>query len=201
AANLSNSTAVGNQAISNASNKVRLGNTLVTVVEGQVPYSNPSDARFKSNIKENVPGLDFILKLKPVTYNFDTKKFADYLHQNITDSLKTDLKNNDYSESTAIIRSGFLAQDIEKIIKEIGYDFDGLHIPEIGNSTDTYSVAYSQFIMPIVKSIQEQQTIIETQKNQIANLQKENAELKREQEKQKQTLEKIIQKLIELEKK
>ena len=90
---------------------------------------------------------------------------------------------------------------MEKITKEIGYDFDGLHIPEIGNSNDTYSVAYSQFIMPIVKSIQEQQTIIETQKNQIANLQKENAELKREQEKQKQTLEKIIQKLIELEKK
>jgi hypothetical protein len=30
-----------------------------------------SDKRVKKNIKENVPGLAFINKLKPVTYNLD----------------------------------------------------------------------------------------------------------------------------------
>jgi hypothetical protein len=199
--NLSNSTSIGNQAISNASNKVRLGNTLITVIEGQVPYSNPSDARFKFNVKENIPGLDFILKLKPVSYNFDTEKFEKHLTQNLPDSLKISFEKNDFSESKSIIRTGFLAQDVEKIIKSINYDFDGLHIPDSSNPTDNYSIAYSQFVVPLVKATQEQQELIEKQAKEIETLKSENEKLKKEQEKQKILLEKIVQRLSELEKK
>jgi hypothetical protein len=41
--NLTNATAIGNGAIVNASNRIRLGNTAVAVVEGQVAYTFPSD--------------------------------------------------------------------------------------------------------------------------------------------------------------
>jgi hypothetical protein len=168
-ASQTNSTAIGFNASVNASDKIRIGNTTVTVIEGQVAYTFPSDARFKFNVKENVPGLDFIKKLKPITYNFDTKKFDEYLNQN----RKPENIEADYSKSTAIIHSGFLAQDVEKICADLGYNFDGLHIPDTLNPTDNYSVAYSQFIMPIVKAVQEQQEIIESQKTELEQLKSE----------------------------
>ena len=188
---LSNATAIGNLATVNASSKVRLGNTAVTVVEGQVAYFNPSDARFKNDVKTDVPGLDFILKLKPVTYHFDTKKFNDHLTQQLPDSLKN--RTQDFSKSSSILHTGFLAQDIEQAAQSIGYDFDGLHVPDASNPTDNYSVAYSQFVIPMVKAIQEQQQEIDTVK-------KENAELKALAAKQTQMLEMLEKRLSTLEK-
>ncbi|RXR24073.1 tail fiber domain-containing protein [Flavobacterium stagni] len=167
---LSNATAIGFNSVVNSSAKVRIGNTAVTVIEGQVAYTNPSDARFKFNIQENVPGLDFIQKLKPVTYNFDTKKFEEHLNKSRNHET---VANEDFTKSTAIVRTGFLAQDVEKICNDLGYNFDGLHIPDANNPTDNYGIAYSQFIMPLVKAVQEQQVIIENQKIELEKLQNE----------------------------
>ncbi|NHM05874.1 tail fiber domain-containing protein [Flavobacterium sp. CYK-4] len=173
--NLSNATAIGFNSTVNASNKIRLGNTAITVIEGQVAYTNPSDARFKFDVKENVPGLDFIKKLKPVTYHFDTKKFDEHLNKNRN---KSEVAEEDFSKSTAIVRTGFLAQEVEKICNDLGYNFDGLHIPDANNPTDNYGIAYSQFIMPIVKAVQEQQVIIENQKAELTQLKSQLDQLK-----------------------
>ncbi len=159
---LTNATALGAGAIVDASNKVRIGNTSVTVIEGQVAYSFPSDARFKYNIKQNVPGLDFIKKLVPVTYYFDENKLAQYT--------KTGIMGNSNSKAASYqepkqLHTGFLAQDVEKIAAELGYNFDGLHVPS--DEKDHYSLAYTQFIMPLVKSVQEQQKIIEDQDKKL----------------------------------
>ena len=54
---------------------------------------------------------------------------------------------------------------MEKIANDLGYSFDGIHIP--ANAKDHYSLAYTQFIMPLVKSVQEQQQIIEAQDKKI----------------------------------
>lgn len=51
APNLLNATAIGYGAVVNASNKIRLGNTTVTVIEGQVPYSFTSDRNQKENFR------------------------------------------------------------------------------------------------------------------------------------------------------
>lgn len=61
-----NSTAIGYGA-SSGPNMVRLGNTNITVIEGQVPFSTPSDGRFKFNIREDVKGIDLSLPLHAVT--------------------------------------------------------------------------------------------------------------------------------------
>ncbi|MFM9909729.1 MAG: tail fiber domain-containing protein [Chitinophagaceae bacterium] len=157
-----NSTAIGNGAIINTSNKVRIGNSSVTVIEGQVAYSFPSDARFKYNIKENVPGLDFIIRLTPVTYYFDNQKLDSYTKTGILDN---SISVYEPGNSEISLRTGFLAQDVEKVASELGYEFDGIHIPV--NDKDHYSLAYSQFVMPIVKAMQEQQVMIETLKNKL----------------------------------
>jgi hypothetical protein len=57
-----------------ASNKVRIGNASVSSNGGQVSWTAYSDARIKTKVKENVPGLEFINLLKPVTYHFDVDK-------------------------------------------------------------------------------------------------------------------------------
>jgi hypothetical protein len=68
---LSNATAIGYEATVTASNTVRVGNTSVTSIGGQVNWTAFSDGRFKKNVKEGVPGLEFINQLRPVTYNLD----------------------------------------------------------------------------------------------------------------------------------
>jgi trimeric autotransporter adhesin len=127
----------------------------------------PSDARFKYNIRKDVPGLDFITRLNPVTYNFDDQKLSEYTRTGILES--SYFKKAAYT-GEKIRHTGFLAQDVEKIAKELGYDFDGIHTPS--NNKDHYGLAYSQFIMPLVKAVQEQQ-------EEINNLRKENEELKK----------------------
>ncbi len=160
---LTNSTAIGANSSINISNKIRFGNAAVTVIEGQVAYSFPSDARFKEKIRENVPGLDFVLGLRPVTYNFNTEKFTDFLLGDLPDSLRYDQGERiDYTASSNIRHTGFIAQEIEALSKELNYDFDGVHIPE--NEHDNYSVSYSTFVVPLVKAVQEQNTIIESLK-------------------------------------
>jgi hypothetical protein len=47
--NLKNATAIGNLAIVNASNKIRLGDTAVTMIEGQVAFTAVSDKTQKEN--------------------------------------------------------------------------------------------------------------------------------------------------------
>ncbi len=149
-----NSTALGAYAPMNASNKIRLGDASITVIEGQVAYTFPSDGRFKDNVSENVKGLDFINKLRPVTYNFNTKKYDSFIMKNAPDSIKTKkLNETDYSKSSSIIQSGFIAQEVEKAAIESGYIFNGVNKP--ANDNENYSIAYSLLTVPLVKAVQE----------------------------------------------
>lgn len=171
---LSNATALGNAATVNANNKIRFGNSSVTVVEGQVAYSFPSDGRFKFNVSEDVAGLDFIKRLRPVNYQFDTRKFEEFLTANMTEEARSQhLEGVDFTTSSSVTHTGFIAQEVEQAAREAGYNFDGVHTP--ASDADNYSIAYSQFVVPLVKAIQEQQTMIE-------QLQKENAELRAKME-------------------
>jgi trimeric autotransporter adhesin len=74
--NLSNTTCIGNFSggMINVSNRVEIGNSSVVWIGGQAAWGTYSDARIKKNTNENVPGLDFILRLRPVTYNLDIHK-------------------------------------------------------------------------------------------------------------------------------
>jgi len=156
--NLLNATAIGNGAVVDASNKVRIGNSSVTVIEGNpAAYTSTSDARFKENVSEkDVHGLDFILKLRPVSYNFNRLKFAQYIKESI-EGRERELQELSKTRST-----GFLAQEVEKIVKETGYtSFDAVHAPT--NENDNYSLAYSQFVVPLVKAVQELNAKLQTQ--------------------------------------
>ncbi len=166
--NLSNVTGIGYNARPNASNRVRIGNASVAQIGGFTGWSNVSDAKYKSNIEENVPGLEFVLRLRPVTYNMDAHKLAAHLgedmrrdedgHMKLAEPSEAERKAR--NEKSAILYSGFLAQEVEQAARELGYEFSGVDVPK--HEEDFYSLRYAEFVVPIVKAIQEQQAQIET---------------------------------------
>jgi hypothetical protein len=97
--NFSNATAIGYNAIVTASNMVRIGNASVTIIEGKVPFTSPSDIRLKEDVREITRGLDFIKALRPVQFR-----------------MKSGNERIDF---------GFIAQDIEALL---GTDYNVLGI-------------------------------------------------------------------------
>jgi hypothetical protein len=186
-ADLDNTTAIGYDAggIVNANNRVEIGNASVSVIAGQVAFSTYSDMRIKENIREDVPGLDFINLLRPVTYNLNIH------HQNAM--LKKDQAGLDWKgkyDIEKIRMTGFLAQDVEAAAQNAHYDFSGVQVPE--NPNELYSLRYSDFVVPLVKSVQEINQKLEQEvsslKSEIGQLTNENEELKQRLER----LEKIV---------
>ncbi|HYK43909.1 MAG TPA: tail fiber domain-containing protein, partial [Parafilimonas sp.] len=159
---LTNATALGNLAVSGASNRVRIGNGSVSSIGGAVGWTNFSDERIKTDIKENVPGLKFINLLKPVTYHFDIDK-----EENIT-GRKSDAWDGKY-DIKKIQFTGFLAQEVEKASKQVGYDFSGVDEPK--NEKDLYGLRYAEFVVPLVKAVQELSKMNDEKDSKIHNLQ------------------------------
>lgn len=156
---ITNSTAVGYQALITASNQVRVGNKSVKSIGGYVGWSNISDGRVKKNIKADVPGLAFINKLQPVTYNLNLNA-ADKIDQKPVVKDKdgkvvqlTAKEKEDREAQQKIIYTGFIAQDVEKAAKSVNYNFSGVDAPK--NDKDLYALRYADFVAPLVKAVQE----------------------------------------------
>jgi len=111
----------------NGSNQIRMGNTLVTLAEVQVPWSSPSDKKWKENIRLLPYGLEFVSQLKPVDY----------------------IRKNNESKTR---ETGFIAQDVEKLLAKVGYTDQGFLSK---NSKGSLSLRYNDFIPLLTKAIQE----------------------------------------------
>jgi hypothetical protein len=135
---LSNATAIGYGAVVDASNKVRIGNNSVTWIGGHSPWYNTSDKRAKENIRECDLGLDFIKRLRPISFV---------------------LKNDEGK----LIRYGFIAQEVEELLGNKKSE-----MVTTDNSPEHFKyTAYTAFIAPLVKAVQEQQKQIEELKAEI----------------------------------
>lgn len=157
AASYSNSTALGFNTVISASNQVRLGNNAVTSIGGQVGWTTLSDARFKTENATKVPGIDFIKKLRPVTYYVNHEAMNAYLEvpkgKDGTYRTSANGQNTYKPEYEKSLESGFMAQEVEQAAKELGYEFNGVDAPK--NDKDYYGLRYGQFVVPLVKAVQE----------------------------------------------
>jgi hypothetical protein len=141
-----------------ANNQVRIGNTNVLSIGGYAGWTTlPSDKRFKKNIVENVPGLTFILKLRPITYNIDMDAMAKYLQT----PYGMQMKDFDNSKGS-MLQTGFVAQEVESAANEIGFDFCGIDKPK--NKDDFYGIRYAEFTVPLVKAVQELSAQLDAQR-------------------------------------
>ena len=165
------STAIGSGSINTADNQIRIGNDKVTSIGGQVEWTTLSDGRFKKDIQETVPGLAFITKLRPVTYHINIDAQRDFLK--VPDSLS---QRDSEVRKTEMLQTGFIAQEVEKVANEIGFDFNGVDKPK--NENDYYGLRYAAFTVPLVKAVQEQQEMIEEEQNSLTAQQMELADFK-----------------------
>jgi hypothetical protein len=172
--NLFNTTCVGIDATATADNMVRIGNTFVTSIGGQVGWTTLSDGRFKEDVKEDVPGLAFITQLRPVSYKINRHAVNDFTGLN-SRKQEQSIENtpsvyDNMTEPLSATTTGFIAQEVESAAQSIGFEFSGIDTPK--NENDIYGLRYAEFVVPLVKAVQEQQDIIEDQQKQIDVLQK-----------------------------
>lgn len=183
---LHNATAIGYDATVNSSNAVRVGNTAVTSIGGQVGWTTFSDGRYKTDIKENIPGLAFINNLRPVSYTLNINKLDEYYNQRkskIPDSLEAFAANNreiknEEGEAVKIIHTGFIAQEVEQAAGKLHYEFSGVDKPKTND--DLYGLRYAEFVVPLVKAVQELSKMNDDKDAAIDSLRYELQDLKSE---------------------
>lgn len=159
--NYNNTAVLGKGTVMSSSNQVRIGDFSITSIGGFANWTNISDGRFKINVQENVPGLNFIMALRPVTYNLDLNAFNEFF--NVPDTL---IDQNAQAAKTAEIQTGFIAQEVESAAQQLNYVFSGVDTPD--NEGDSYGLRYAEFVVPLVKAVQEQQAQIEMLQKLVA---------------------------------
>ena len=167
-----NCTGIGAGSAVSGGNQLQLGSGSITIY-GSSAYQVRSDRRDKADIEETKLGLNFITKLEPVQFRID--KRDEYFLKDEDDQWIVDEENSskipiakDGSLKRNRFHQGFIAQQVKEIADEIGHDFAGYQDHTINGGLDIKTLAYSEFIAPIVKSIQELKTIIDTQQQQIS---------------------------------
>src|SRR6266487_6538971 len=181
--NLFNATAIGHGAIVDAPNKVRIGDGSVKSIGGQVGWTTPSDGRYKKDIKENVQGLAFINSLRPITYTVNVRGLNEYynkgrkqlLNNKEDGALNAEMKKAE-DEASKIVYNGFIAQEVEAAAKKLNYEFSGVDKPQ--SKDGLYGLRYADFVVPLVKAVQELSKMNDDLKSEIRNLKSEIDELK-----------------------
>ncbi|MEM1324088.1 MAG: tail fiber domain-containing protein [Bacteroidota bacterium] len=140
-----NSAAIGYGTSVSGNHEIVFGNDSTATIGGTVDFTALSDGRFKTNIEENIIGLDFIRQLRPVTYQLT---FGDHG-----------------------LQSGFIAQEVEQAAAQSNFTFSGI---DYRAHMDRYGLRYAEFVVPLVKALQELAPQIERQREVI---QEQNAQL------------------------
>lgn len=116
----------------------------------------PSDTRLKTDIEPLPRGLSTILELSPKQYHYDTRKY-------------------DFMNLPQQLQYGFLAQDMETLLPELtkesfqAYD-EALSDTKEGQGMHFTAINYMGLIPIMVAGMQEQNQVIEEQKQQISDL-------------------------------
>jgi hypothetical protein len=173
-----NSTAIGNAAVITGTDQVRLGNSMVWSIGGYANWTNLSDGDYKKNISEDIKGLEFITRLRPVSYQLDMDKLATTLREDyVSDANGSEVYQTPDAvtlesrrKKGQVRHTGFVAQEVETTARELGFEFSGVDKPQTEDGL--YGLRYSEFVVPLVKAVQEQQAIIEQLQQRIEALEK-----------------------------
>lgn len=120
--------------------------------------------------------MSFINQLKPVTYNYDIHGLNKFIGIQSGDKNETNGYEEEITKKEEIQYTGFIAQEVEAAAEKINYDFSGIYKPQ--NEKDPYGLSYSDFVVPLVKSVQELSKQNDEIKSQNENLQQQIVELK-----------------------
>lgn len=136
----SNTTAIGYGAAVASSNEIRVGNTSVTSISGQVAWSFPSDRRDKHDIRDSDLGLDFLMSLRPVSYR---------------------LNNGD-----GLLDYGFIAQEVQQALG--GRQTNMIQVKN--DARGSLLFRSTDMISPVVRALQEQGQTLVRLKSELQDL-------------------------------
>ena len=165
-----NMVAIGQGVVCPDNSTARIGNSATWSIGGWANWSNFSDGRYKQDIKENVKGLDFILKLRPITYRLNVTGLSAHLKENNGTEWSAQMKAA-IADKEKMVLTGFVAQEVEKAASDAGFEFSGVDKPR--TSDGLYALRYADFVVPLVKAIQEQQAMIVELQGQVQTLQQQ----------------------------
>jgi hypothetical protein len=123
-------------------------------------YTTTSDRRVKTSIKPIKYGINQLMNLNPVSYKWKDREVKSQLKNksNVRDGQLVEPANDD-----TII--GFIAQDLNNVIPEVVHTYqwekDENNNP-VKVPMETLGVSYSDLIPVLIKSIQEQQELLNT---------------------------------------
>ena len=124
-----------------------------------------------------------IRALRPVTYIVDLPGLDKYYNKSQATKVSQDSSSAlRQSEQQTLQRaathreSGFIAQEVEQAANKIGFTFSGVDKP--ANPENIYALRYGDFVVPLVKAVQEQQKMIEKLQQIILKQQKDIEALK-----------------------
>jgi hypothetical protein len=163
--NFSNSTCLGYDSAVTGSNQVQLGNSGTTAYAYGAVVDRASDIRDKADVQNTNLGLNFIMALRPVMYRWDyredyrppkpgpdaTKEEWDAYNE----ACKLENLTHDGSKKRNRLHQGLIAQEVKAVMDSIGTDFGGYKDGTIDGGEDRVTLAYGEFIAPLIKAIQE----------------------------------------------
>lgn len=136
-----------------------------------------SDRDKKENITETNLGLDFVLALKPVSWKWknEPQKQVERINYKKVYDEKGNFKTLEPETSIDVIpekvykrlHHGFINQDIEDLLQEIGIDTNDFSGFVKDKKTGVRALRYESFIAPMVKAIQELKQEIDDLKSRI----------------------------------
>ena len=100
--------------------------------------------------------MNFISDLRPVSYNLNGELIEKFYGKEIPEELKAA-----YAAQKEVRYSGFIAQEVQASAEKFNYDFSGVKVP-VNNETDIYGLRYAEFVVPMVKAIQELEDRVES---------------------------------------
>lgn len=170
---ISNSIAIGYGARLNGDNEIQIGGQNQTLYAPTI-VNIRSDGRDKTDIKPMENGLEFVMKLKPVTGYYDRRdSYTDELFNDlpaeereakIREWWANPIKDGSHKENR--LKHWFIAQDVAALESEYG------QLPMVNLKNDTYTLEYATFIPVMVKAIQELSAQVEDLKSELKELKK-----------------------------
>lgn len=122
-------------------------------------YTNVSDMRVKTNVNIINDGLQKVMAMRPVSYDFHSGR-----------AIKNGVVK--FTENDRVVKTiGFLAQELVKVVPE------AVIVPK-DPANELYNVSYATVVPVLTKAIQEQQAEIEQLKAALAVAKADNALLK-----------------------
>lgn len=148
-----NVVAIGNVAPLSGNNQFQLGNSAQTVYYYQMVQR--SDIRDKANDRPTTLGLDFVRRLEFKDWQWDMREdYVNYKESKDGDLIAEKLPK-DGSKTRKRWHSGVIAQQVKKVLDELGVD-SGIHQDQsVDGGADVQSVAYNELIAPIGRAVQE----------------------------------------------